>query len=48
MVRRRITTKLYKRGVIIKEQDTKNIIFKTEDEKISIDAHFDEETVLLK
>ena len=28
----------------MKEQDTKIIIFKTEDEKISVDARFDEET----
>ena len=31
----------------MKEQETKIIIFKTEDEKISVDAHFDEETVWL-
>ena len=31
----------------MKEQETKIIIFKTEDEKISVDAHFDEETAWL-
>jgi len=31
----------------MKEQDTKIIIFKTEDEKISVDARFDEETAWL-
>ena len=31
----------------MKEQETKIIIFKTDDEKISVDAHFDEETVWL-
>lgn len=31
----------------MKEQETKIIVFKTDDEKVSVDAHFDEETVWL-